>query len=136
MIKKIHSSKQKMKTISMVCRSMEQRKFKATNWKSQRFGNSSHLTSFSNSTSSSFDKFDYALHGPTRSKGLEHPTLGTTCQFLFTKIIWSRWLVCKQHLQSAVRIPTMQKIRFVSIWFVGIPRICQANIPTTRYLCS
>jgi hypothetical protein len=104
-------------------------------WK-QRFGNYSCLTSSSNSTSSFFEKFDFALHAPTMLKGLEHPTLESTGQFLFTKIIWSRWLVSKQHFRNALRILAMEKIHFVSIWLVGIPRICWANTPITRYLCS
>jgi hypothetical protein len=46
----------------------------------------------------------------TRSKGLEkHPILKSKGQFLLTKIIWSRWLVCNQHQWSALRILTIRK---------------------------
>jgi len=55
--------------------------------KSQRSGKSSHSTSSSNSTSSFSGKFDFALHAPTRLKGLEHPIFGSIGQFLFTKMI-------------------------------------------------
>jgi len=53
--------------------------------KSQRSKNSSCLSSSSNFASRSFNKFDSALHAPRRSKGLKHPTLVLTCQFLFIK---------------------------------------------------
>ncbi len=55
--------------------------------KSQGSKNSSHLTSSSNSTSSSSNKSDFVLHAPTWSEGLEHPTLGSIGQFLFTKMV-------------------------------------------------
>jgi hypothetical protein len=38
--------------------------------------NSSWSTPSSNFSSSSFVKFDYSLHAPTRLEGLKHPTLG------------------------------------------------------------
>jgi hypothetical protein len=53
-----------------------QRTIKKGNEKSQRFQNSSHSTSFSNSTSSFSINIDYTSHACARSKGLKHPTLG------------------------------------------------------------
>jgi len=73
----------------MVCGSKEQGTLKQQIGnqfgKSQRSGNSSRLTSSSNSTSSFFNKSNYALHAPTRSEDLEHPTLGSTGQFCSQK---------------------------------------------------
>jgi hypothetical protein len=52
-----------------------QRNIKKGNKKSQRFENSSHSTSSSNSTSSFSINIDYYSCAYARSKGLEHPTL-------------------------------------------------------------
>lgn len=111
---------------------------------SQRSRNSSHSTSSSNSISSFSDKSNFALHAPTRLEGLEHPTLGSIGQFLFTKMIQFKWSICKPHLQNAMTISTMEKIHFVLIWLAGIPRIVEPTFPplgtyahgcTTKTMC-
>jgi hypothetical protein len=71
-------------------------------WKKQMGNKKGTLQSFKNSSWStpsnfaSFTKFDYSLHVPTRLEGFKHPTLGLLGQFLLTKIIWSRCLVCNR----------------------------------------
>jgi hypothetical protein len=80
------------------------------------------------------------MHAPTRSpttsKCLKHLILGSLGQFLFTKIIYSRWSICNQHLQNAMKIPTMEKIITILICLARISKTCRANKPTIGNLCS
>jgi hypothetical protein len=71
-----------------------------------------------------FINFDYALHAPSRSKGLEHLTLGLLGQFLLIIINWLRRSIYNWHLWSAMRTPTIDKILFISIWLTKIMRTC------------
>jgi len=52
-----------------------------------------------------------------------HPFLGSLSQFLLTKIKFSKFSNCKQHLLRFVNMPTKEKINSISICDLTMPKI-------------
>jgi hypothetical protein len=55
---------------------------------------------------------------------------------LLIKINLSKVSICRQHIWGAVKIPTMENVCFVSIWLVGMLKICHAKRAIIGNLCS
>jgi hypothetical protein len=88
------------------------------------------LWSTSSSWNSTFDsiiKFDSNSQANARLVGFTQPIHKSNGQFLLIKINLSKISICRQHLWSAVKIPTMENTCFVSIWLVGMSKICHAG---------
>jgi len=73
----------------------------------------------------------------TKVKGALQPTFTSLGQFLVTKINFSKFLNCKQHLFKLVSIPTGENMFSVSISKPTILNICLTKKPTigSTYFC-
>ncbi len=70
-------------------------------------------------------------------EGSLHPFLGSFGQFLFTKIKFSKFSDCKQHLLKFVSmLITEKKIFFVSICYPIMPKIWEAKKSIVRNMVS
>jgi hypothetical protein len=70
-------------------------------------------------------KSDCTSHVDARLEGFTQPVRGSNGQFLLTKISLSKLFIYRQHLRSAIKIPTMENICSISIWLVGMPIMCR-----------
>ncbi len=83
-----------------------------------------------------FRQFKFCFTCTYKIERLKTPNPWIDGPIFVGKIIWLRWLICNWQLFNAMKSLAIKKICSVSIWLVGIPRICQANDPTTSHLCS
>jgi len=97
---------------------------------------SSRSISSMNSISNSFVKSNFTLQTTTKSNGFKQPTRRSNGQFLWKKINLSKLLVWSQHLLSALRTLSMEKILPNSIWLIGIPKIYLTSAATIGNFCS
>lgn len=87
------------------------------------FKNFSHFTSSSNSTSSSFVKWNFALQTIAKPFGSKHLIHGVQWPILMTNTICLRWLVWIWHLWIAINNLVIEKKHFLSIYLARIPNM-------------
>ncbi len=65
-----------------------------------------------------------------------HLYQGLLSQFLWTKISFSRLLICNLHWCRLVRILAKEKMHYISTWDLVIPRICHVSSPIVGNIVS